>query len=70
MLAIGENQKRQFLAALTASANEVFPFLCRMLEQNFLAANESRGKGGTQGTHAHTAGRLEHAPVCGRGGVR
>ena len=49
-------QKRQFLAALTASAGEVFPFLCRMLEQSFGAASGCRDKGDAAGAHAHMGG--------------
>ena len=53
--------KRQFLAGLTSSVNEVFPFLCRMLEQHFLAANDARAKGNNDELSAHTAGRAELA---------
>ena len=52
----GDTQKRQFLAALTSSADQVFPFLCRMLEQSFLAANQCQAKGDTTGAQSHTAG--------------
>ncbi len=39
---------------------DVFPFLCRMVEQNFVAANGCREKGDAEGAQqGHMAGRCK-----------
>ncbi|GAX73215.1 hypothetical protein CEUSTIGMA_g668.t1 [Chlamydomonas eustigma] len=49
------DQKRQFLAALSSSASDVFPFLCQLLEHHFMHANTARDKKDDKVTQAHKA---------------
>ncbi|GFH29537.1 Xpo1 domain-containing protein, partial [Haematococcus lacustris] len=53
-VAEGES-KRLLLAALTASVATVFPFLCEMLQQHFMAAMASQQEGAAEKLVAHSS---------------
>jgi len=50
----GGEHKRQFLSSLTASVETVFPFLCQMLQQHFVAAIECQAANRAEEVQAHS----------------